>query len=373
MLNEQESKKEVLSHFPGPEDTKPKASGSLDGETTMEELKAEIGTKKETIQVHPMPGKFVAAAQQGGASKAGAKTGNAKKLILIAIVLILVIVAGIAGVLFFVSRNAQVPDAEQTIIENENTNEDTNTNTDTDQNENINENTNEDTNTNTDTDQNENINENTNENINTNENTNENIVETDLDSDNDGLSIEEELVFGTNPNLEDTDKDGYKDGQEITSLYNPLIPSLDLASSGLVKRFISPNQDYSFLRPTSWVAKTAGSNPNNIIVLPDSEIGESFAIASSENIDNWSLTEALNNMSQQLGSSANYQNYSLAGQSAFRSRNGKRILSIKDANILIISYEVNNLGATNFDNIFEMMLNSFEWLKTPDNLPGLDE
>lgn len=43
-----------------------------------------------------------------------------------------------------------------------------------------------------------------------------------LDSDQDGLTDEEERVFGTDPLNADTDGDGYSDGAEVKSGYNPL-------------------------------------------------------------------------------------------------------------------------------------------------------
>lgn len=42
------------------------------------------------------------------------------------------------------------------------------------------------------------------------------------DTDNDGLSNEEEKALGTDPNNVDTDGDGYSDGVEVESGYNPL-------------------------------------------------------------------------------------------------------------------------------------------------------
>lgn len=43
-----------------------------------------------------------------------------------------------------------------------------------------------------------------------------------LDSDQDGLSDEEEKIYGTNPSNPDTDGDGYSDGAEVRSGYDPL-------------------------------------------------------------------------------------------------------------------------------------------------------
>jgi hypothetical protein len=46
-----------------------------------------------------------------------------------------------------------------------------------------------------------------------------------LDSDQDGLSNEEEKAYGTSPYKKDTDGDGYSDGAEVKSGYNPLKPA----------------------------------------------------------------------------------------------------------------------------------------------------
>lgn len=46
-----------------------------------------------------------------------------------------------------------------------------------------------------------------------------------LDSDQDGLSDEEEKIYGTDPQNRDTDGDSYSDGIEVKSGYNPTIPA----------------------------------------------------------------------------------------------------------------------------------------------------
>ena len=42
-----------------------------------------------------------------------------------------------------------------------------------------------------------------------------------IDSDNDGLTDSEELIYGTDPNNPDTDGDSFKDGDEVKNGYNP--------------------------------------------------------------------------------------------------------------------------------------------------------
>lgn len=46
-----------------------------------------------------------------------------------------------------------------------------------------------------------------------------------VDSDQDGLSNEEERLYKTDPNKRDTDGDGYSDGVEVASGYDPLKPA----------------------------------------------------------------------------------------------------------------------------------------------------
>lgn len=42
-----------------------------------------------------------------------------------------------------------------------------------------------------------------------------------IDRDHDGLTDQEEMIYGTNPTDPDTDHDGYTDGDEVKNGYNP--------------------------------------------------------------------------------------------------------------------------------------------------------
>lgn len=51
-------------------------------------------------------------------------------------------------------------------------------------------------------------------------------IQTQKDTDKDGLSDEDEVLYGTNPNLTDTDEDGYSDTLELQNSWNPLSKEL---------------------------------------------------------------------------------------------------------------------------------------------------
>ena len=48
------------------------------------------------------------------------------------------------------------------------------------------------------------------------------VISPPVDSDGDGLSDEEEAIYGTDPHNPDTDGDGYTDGEEVKAGFDPL-------------------------------------------------------------------------------------------------------------------------------------------------------
>lgn len=358
MDNQKEPTNPVFSHLSSKDDIKPRTTGDLsDEKATIEDIKREMNIRKEDITVHAMPGKFV---NQGHDKSSGSSSGktkkkmsNSQKIMIISIILFVIIIVVVAGGLWFISQNRA----------NTNTNVNQNVNTNTNQNSNTNTNTNANQNTNQNT--NTNVNQNTNSNQNINNNSNVSVVTPEnIDVDDDGLSYEEEATYSTNVNLKDTDRDGFSDGQEIINLYNPLLPNQKLVDSSLVTVFVNNMYGYSFYRPSKWLADTVDGALDQVNIIPDSESGESFLISVVPNEGQLTLDQAFNEYTSILGQKSDYQNYSLAGQPAYRSLDGTKVISVNDKFIYLITYDLGlDQDLNYFNTSFEMMLNSFTWLQ----------
>lgn len=94
-------------------------------------------------------------------------------------------------------------------------------------------------------------------------------VESIQDTDNDGLSDDEEVKYGCDINNPDTDGDGYLDGEEIKSGYNPLI------NEKLEKEITNDNLNLSL-----FIAETKDDNGRSLII--NNEIYGPYDVRSTE-------------------------------------------------------------------------------------------
>ncbi|HBP00115.1 MAG: hypothetical protein UU48_C0001G0122 [Candidatus Uhrbacteria bacterium GW2011_GWF2_41_16] len=93
------------------------------------------------------------------------------------------------------------------------------------------------------------------------------------DTDSDGLTDVEEVVFGTNSGLPDSDADGYLDGNEVSHGYNPKgTAPTTLLESGAIKEYAAPGAVYRFFYPIGWTTRTGEIDPLQVIlVVPSGE------------------------------------------------------------------------------------------------------
>ncbi len=302
--------------------------------------------QSKDIDIHVMPGKFLPQVPDGK-SNGGGSGGAKKKISLVVVLLVLFLVILVGGGIWLIMNQDSVfggddqPITNNQPVENTNTNQNTNTNTNT----------------------NTNVNEN--QNTNTNTNTNTSLPETSaLDTDEDGLTQEEEIVFGTSVNDDDTDKDGFRDGQEVANMYNPLIPRESLQDSGLVSPYINASFDYSILIPSTWLAQDILNDDARVVILPDSEVGDSILIEVAENTEEWTLNQWKNSEYPE----AVFENYTVGGQAAFLSSNGLFLMMATTEYRYTIQYRLSDVDNIYYPTIFEMILNSFSLEKTPNTV-----
>ncbi len=73
------------------------------------------------------------------------------------------------------------------------------------------------------------------------------------DTDADGLSDNEEVMYQTDATKPDTDGDGFLDGNEVFTLHSPIAPPpTTLLESGVVKTYRSAPLGYSIWHPSVW-------------------------------------------------------------------------------------------------------------------------
>ena len=106
------------------------------------------------------------------------------------------------------------------------------------------------------------------------DNTNGQII-LSIDSDNDGLTDAEEVIFGTAPTNPDTDGDGYRDGVEVANGYNPTKAGNSLVTDSPFIISLTTNFDlgnYSLIYPKEWRASFVKDDRQTIISLPTGEV-----------------------------------------------------------------------------------------------------
>lgn len=109
-----------------------------------------------------------------------------------------------------------------------------------------------------------------------------------IDSDVDGLTDEEEVIFQTDSGNADSDGDSYPDLSEIKNGYNPSGANT-LAEVSYLTRYLSKVENFSFIYPVSWEVSTANNDYTVIVSLPDNSLMQVSVQANNklQDIESW--------------------------------------------------------------------------------------
>lgn len=179
-----------------------------------------------------------------------------------------------------------------------------------------------------------------------------------VDSDNDGLSDEEELLFGSDPQNIDSDGDGNADLIELKNSYNPAA-SGRLADSSYLTSFDNPLLKYSILYPKDWLLKNLNGNETVLVTSVDENYF--IQIIHQNNTNNLSILDWFQTEfpEQSPGEARSAADGSWSGVY----NEDKKVFYLNDqakANIYVFSVGAVDGNANNFTNLFEMMIDNFQ-------------
>lgn len=308
-------------------------------------------------EVHTMPQKFLPQTTHKG------HMGPFKKFLLVGGTIVLVMLIVTAVVVFIFSRQQTAINQNTNISQTNQTNTNTPTNTNTNSTNSANENTNVASNANTNSslvNTNTNLNQNSNQdtNINTNTNTNTNTsteISSTKDSDKDGLTDNEEAIWGASQSKPDTDGDGYLDGNELLAGYSPTGTFL-LAEDPNAKTFTNQTYDYTMLFPARWVAGQLDESDEDILLT--AETGEFIEVTVTSNSKQQTAKQWYLEQFPDL-SSKNVFTFESQGRQGVKSQNGLTAYLATDEAIYVITYNIGTRSSANFLTTFYMMLSSF--------------
>ncbi len=177
------------------------------------------------------------------------------------------------------------------------------------------------------------------------------------DTDGDGLSDAEELLYQTNSTKPDTDEDSYIDGHEVFHLYNPAgVAPERLLDAGLVKKYKNQPFGYEFLYPSSWEIKEQEAGGRVVLSSPS---GEFFQVITEDNAERLPLVAWYLNQSPGVSASQVEAFVSKSRLDGIKSPDRLTAYLTSDARIFIISYALAGKLDINYNRTFEMLINSF--------------
>ena len=178
------------------------------------------------------------------------------------------------------------------------------------------------------------------------------------DSDSDGLTDIEEILFGSDPRAADTDRDTYLDGNEVYHLYNPRgdAPSL-LTETGFAREFTDDAVSYAVVYPSRWSTQLTDAATEQVTFrVPTGEYVQIEKLSKDPaiSLEAWYLASHPDERAEDLGEVKTGEGYT-----GLESPDKMSIyLEVGDA-VYGLSYRLGEVKTINFLTTFQMMVASF--------------
>ena len=178
------------------------------------------------------------------------------------------------------------------------------------------------------------------------------------DSDSDGLTDVEELLYGTDFRNPDTDGDTFLDGNEVFHRYDPngLAPST-LLDTGSVKQFAQGGVGYTMLYPASW--RVVSENGTDVVTFKTPSSAAITVVRSTKSeelmVEDWVLANVDDVLLDDLEPT-----YTKTGYYTVRA-SGNELTTYLDAGleVYVVTYALNLAIEIAYLQTYEMMVNSF--------------
>jgi hypothetical protein len=190
------------------------------------------------------------------------------------------------------------------------------------------------------------------------------------DSDNDGLTDKEEILFKTFMSRIDSDGDGHSDKEEILNLYDPMgvAPSY-LVDSNNIEVYENEKYNYSVYYPKLWILDTTDVSGKRVEFK--SETAESVIISIAENNDNLGIIDWYLKQNSDMGRGDIKLITTKAGLRGIKSKDGLNYYLVMpkyeyigaegqaESYIYILTYDTAGKTELSYLTVFSMMVNSF--------------
>lgn len=179
------------------------------------------------------------------------------------------------------------------------------------------------------------------------------------DTDSDGLTDVEEVLYGTIPTRPDTDGDGFLDGNEVFHLYHPngLAPQ-KLVDTGFVQVYESSTIPYRMHVPKRWRSQEQSSDKKLIL---SSTTGETISVQLRLISPEQSLAQWRSSVLVPTGSGTTESFKTKSGfDGMWETGHTTGAVRVSSGEVLVFTYEVGTAKSIEYRQTFEMLLNSLQ-------------